>query len=198
MVKDLVESRRLIWLLILRDIPVRYRQSVLGYLCAVIPQIVTVGAFAMLNAWRVVPMGKTAVPYVIYAAWGISVWQLFAGCLSACTSSLAATGSLVTKVKFPRECIAIAAVGQPIFDFLIRLVSVFVVFAWYGILPSWNIIFLPLALFPIILLALGAGFVLSIANLANKDTGNALGTALTIGKFFTPCSTRRQCAGLSQ
>ena len=59
MVNDLVDSRRLIWLLILRDISVRYRQSVLGYLWAVIPQIVTVGAFAMLNAWRVMPMGKT-------------------------------------------------------------------------------------------------------------------------------------------
>jgi lipopolysaccharide transport system permease protein len=186
MVKDLVDSRRLIWLLILRDISVRYRQSVLGYLWAVIPQIVTVGAFAMLNAWRVVPMGKTAIPYVIYAAWGISVWQLFAGCLSACTSSLAAAGSLVTKINFPRECLVIAAIGQPIFDFLVRLVPVIIVFAWYGFMPSWTAIFLPLALGPVIFLALGFGFVLSIANLAIKDVGNALGTALTIGMFLTP------------
>jgi lipopolysaccharide transport system permease protein len=186
MVDDLVDSRRLIWLLILRDISVRYRQSVLGYLWAVIPQIVTVGAFAMLNAWRVVPMGKTAVPYVIYAAWGISVWQLFAGCLSSCTSSLASSGSLVTKINFPRETLVIAAIGQPIFDFLVRLVPVFAVFAWYGFSPSWSAVFLPLVLLPIICLALGTGFVLSIANLAIKDTGNALGTALTIGMFLTP------------
>jgi lipopolysaccharide transport system permease protein len=186
MVNELAGSRRLIWLLILRDISVRYRQSVLGYLWAVIPQVVTVGAFAMLNAWRVVPMGKTAVPYVIYTAWGISVWQLFAGCLSACTSSLAAAGSLVTKVNFPRECLVIAAIGQPIFDFLIRLVPVIAVFTWYGFTPSWSAIFLPLALCPVILLALGAGFVLSIANVAIKDTGNALGTTLTIAMFLTP------------
>jgi lipopolysaccharide transport system permease protein len=186
MVKDLLDSRRLIWLLILRDISIRYRQSLLGYLWAVIPQIVTVGAFAMLNAMRVVPMGKTAIPYVIYAAWGISVWQLFAGCLSACTSSLAAAGSLVTKINFPRECLVIAAIGQPIFDFLVRLVPVIVVFAWYGFTPSWSAIFLPLVLCPVIFLALGLGFVLSIANLAIKDAGNALGTALTIGMFLTP------------
>ena len=186
MVNDLVDSRRLIWLLILRDISVRYRQSVLGYLWAVIPQIVTVGGFAMLNAWRVMPMGETVIPYVIYAAWGISVWQLFAGCLSACTSSLAAAGSLVTKINFPRECLVIAAIGQPIFDFLVRLVPVIVVFIWYGFTPSWGVIFLPLALGPVIFLALGVGFVLSIANLAIKDTGNALGTALTLGMFLTP------------
>jgi len=186
MVNDLVNSRRLIWLLIRRDISVRYRQSVLGYLWAVIPQIVTVGAFAMLNAWRVVPMGKTAVPYVIYAAWGISVWQLFAGCLSACTTSLSSSGSLVTKINFPREAVVIAAIGQPIFDFLVRLVPVTAVLVWYGFAPSWGVIFLPLALSPVIFLALGLGFVLSIANLAIRDTGNALGTALTIGMFLTP------------
>jgi lipopolysaccharide transport system permease protein len=186
MVNELVDSRRLIWLLILRDISVRYHQSVLGYVWAVIPQIVTVGAFAALNAWRVVPMGETVIPYVIYAAWGISVWQLFAGCLSACTSSLAAAGSLVTKINFPRECLVIAAVGQPIFDFLVRLVPLIVVFAWYGFRPSWSAIILPVTLVPVIFLALGLGFVLSIANLAIKDIGNALGTALTIGMFLTP------------
>jgi lipopolysaccharide transport system permease protein len=186
MVKELVNSRRLIWLLILRDISVRYRQSVLGYVWAMIPQIVTVGAFAILNAWRVVPMGKTAIPYVIYAAWGISVWQLFAGCLSACTTSLAAAGSLVTKINFPRECLVIAAIGQPIFDFFVRLVPVLAVFAWYGVTPSWSTMFLPLVLCPVILLGVGFGFILSIANLAIKDTGNALGTALTIGMFLTP------------
>jgi len=183
---DIVGSRRLIWLLILRDISVRYRQSLLGYLWAVVPQIATVAAFAILNAMRVVPMGKTAVPYVIYAAWGISVWQLFAGCLSACTSSLTAAGSLVTKINFPRECVVIAAVGQPIFDFLVRLVPVVAIFVWYDFAPSWSTILLPFALFPIILLALGVGFVLSIANLAIKDTGSALGTAITIAMFLTP------------
>ncbi len=186
MIIDLASSRRLIWLLILRDISVRYRQSLLGYVWAVIPQIVTVGAFAMLNAWRVVPMGKTVIPYVAYALWGISVWQLFAGCLSACTASLTAAGSLVTKINFPRECVVIAAIGQPVFDFLVRLVPVFGVFAWYGVTPSWGLIFLPFMLLPVILLSVGVGFILSIANVAIKDTGNALGTALTIGMFLTP------------
>jgi lipopolysaccharide transport system permease protein len=186
MFNELVASRRLIWLLIMRDISVRYRQSMLGYVWAVIPQIVTVGAFTVLNAWRVVPMGKTTIPYVIYAAWGISVWQLFAGCLAACTTSLAAAGSLVTKINFPREAVVIAAVGQPIFDFLVRIVPVFAVFVWYGFTPSWGFIVVPLVLIFVILLAVGLGLILSITNLAIRDTGNALGTALMIGMFLTP------------
>jgi lipopolysaccharide transport system permease protein len=186
MVKELAESRRLIWLLILRDISVRYRQSMLGYVWAVVPQIATVGVFAFLHASRVLPIGATRIAYVAYALWGISVWQLFAGCLSNCTTSLVSSGSLVTKVNFPRESLVIAALGQPVFDFFVRLVPVVAVFIWYGVTPSWGIIFVPFVLMPIMLLALGLGFVLSIANLVIRDTGNALGTVLTIGMFLTP------------
>jgi lipopolysaccharide transport system permease protein len=60
------------------------------------------------------------------------------------------------------------------------------VFIWYGVVPSWGVIFIPLALIPVMLLALGFGFILSIANLVIRDTGNALGTVLTFGMFFTP------------
>ena len=102
MFAELTESRRLIWLLMLRDISVRYKQSMLGYVWAVIPQLATVGVFAFLHASRVLPIGGTRIAYVAYALWGISVWQLFAGCLSSCTTSLVSSGSLVTKVNFPR------------------------------------------------------------------------------------------------
>jgi len=186
MLIELAESRRLIWLLILRDLSVRYRQSILGYVWAIIPQIATVGVFAFLHASRVLPIGGTRIAYVAYALWGISIWQLFAGCLSSCTTSLVSSGSLVTKVNFPREALVIAALGQPVFDFFVRLVPVVAVFIWYGVTPSWGIIFLPFVLMPVMLLALGLGFVLSIANLVIRDTGNALGTVLTIGMFLTP------------
>jgi lipopolysaccharide transport system permease protein len=182
----LVASRRLIWLLVCRDITVRYRQSILGYLWAVVPQIATVAAFAYLHAAKVLPMGGTKIPYVAYTVWGISVWQLFAASLSACTSSLASSGSLVTKVNCQRETLVIAALGQPGFDFLLRLVPVVAVFAWYGISPAWTVVFVPFVLSAILLLALGLGFVLSITNLVIRDTGNALGTMLTLGMFLTP------------
>jgi lipopolysaccharide transport system permease protein len=92
----------------------------------------------------------------------------------------------VTKVNCQREALVIAALGQPIFDFLVRLVPVFTVFVWYGITPSWTIVFIPFVLLAILLLALGLGFVLSITNLVIRDTGNALGTLLTLGMFLTP------------
>lgn len=186
MFQELADSRRLIWLLIQRDISVRYRQSILGYIWAVIPQLATVSVFAFLHASRVMPIGGTRIAYVAYALWGVSIWQLFAGCLASCTSSLVASGSLVTKVNFPRETLVVAALGQPAFDFVVRLLPVVAVFVWYDVAPSWGIVFIPLVLLPIMLLALGLGFILSIVNLVIRDTGNALGTVLTIGMFLTP------------
>ena len=186
MLADLISSRRLIWLLVLRDLSARYRHSFLGYGWAILPQIATVAVFGFLQASRVLPIGNTRIPYLAYALWGMSVWQLFAGCVSNCTGSLSSSGSLVTKVNFPREALVIAAVGQPILDFLIRLVPIFAVFMWYDVVPSWRTMFVPVVLVPIVLLALGLGFILSIANLVIRDTGNAVGMVLTVGMFLTP------------
>ena len=186
MFQELLENRRLIWLLIVRDVSVRYRQSILGYVWAIVPQVATVAVFAFLHSTRVLPVGETKIPYIAYSLWGISVWQLFAGCLTSCANSLTASGSLVTKINLPRETLVVAALGQPVFDFLVRLIPVVAVFFWCSVLPAWQIIFMPLVLAPMVLLAVGLGFVLSISNLVIRDTTNALSTVLTIAMFLTP------------
>lgn len=184
--RDLLSSRELIWRLVLRDISARYRQSALGYLWAILPTIATVTIFAFLTSSRTIPIGETPMPYVAYALWNIGVWQLFTSCLISCTNSLVGAGSLVSKVKFPKEALVIAALGQPLFDFLIRLVPVTLVFTWYGVTLSWQAIFLPLILAPAVLLALGLGLLFSIINLVLRDIGNALGVILTFGIFLAP------------
>ena len=186
MVGDLARSRELIWRLILRDLSVRYRQSLLGYTWALLPPVVMVAIFAFLSRTRVLPIGETSLPYVAYALWSIGVWQLFSGCLQACTHSLVSAGPLVTKINFPKEALLIGALGQPVFDFLIRLIPVIIVFIWQGVVPAWQALFLPLFLVPVILLALGVGFFLAIGNLLLRDIGNALGLVLAFGMFLAP------------
>lgn len=185
-INEFLNSRELIWRLILRDIAARYRQSMFGYLWAVLPSIVTVIVFAALTQSQTIPVAETALPYVAYALWSISVWQLFAGCLSACTNSLVSAGSLVSKVNFPKEALVIAAMGHPLLDFMIRLVLVAFVFIWYGVPFKAQMIFVPFILLPAILLAIGLSFVLSIINLVLRDIGSILGVTLTFGMFLTP------------
>ena len=183
---QLWNSRGLIWRFIYRDIAVRYRQSFLGYIWAVLPQIATVALFTYLSQHRVFDMGKTQLPYVIHALWSISVWQLFASCLLGSTTSLAGAGSLVTKINFPKETLILASVGQSFFDFLIRLIPIIIVMFWFSFIPSWEIVFIPFILLAIILFALGIGFILSIVNLIIRDAANAISIFLTFGIFLAP------------
>ncbi len=185
-INEFLNSRELIWRLILRDIAARYRQSMFGYLWAVLPSIVTVIVFAALTQSQTIPVAETALPYVAYALWSISVWQLFAGCLSVCTNSLVSAGSLVSKVNFPKEALVIAGIGHPLLDFMIRLVLVAFIFIWYGVPFKAQMIFVPFILLPAILLAIGLSFVLSIINLVLRDIGSILGVTLTFGMFLTP------------
>jgi lipopolysaccharide transport system permease protein len=186
MLRDLVRSHELIWRLIVRDLSVRYRQSVLGYAWAILPPIVMVAVFTFLSRARVLTIGETSFPYVSYAIWSIGIWQLFSGSLQACTNSLTSAGSLVTKINFPKEALLFGAIGQPLFDFLVRLIPVIIVFIWQGVVPAWQALFLPFVFVPILLLALGFGFVLAIANLLLRDIGNALGIVLAFGVFLAP------------
>ena len=183
---EFLNSRELIWRLILRDIAARYRQSMLGYLWAVFPSIVTVIVFAVLTQSHTIHIAETSLPYVAYALWNINVWQLFAGCLTGCTNSLANAGSLVSKVNFPKEALVMAAIGHPLLDFMIRLVLVTIVFVWYGVPFKAQMSLVPFMLLPAILLAIGFGFFLSIINLLLRDIGNILGIALSFAMFLTP------------
>ncbi len=192
MTRELWSARELIWRLVYRDISARYRQSVLGYIWAILPPLVTVAIFTFLTSNRVLPIGEMPLPYPVFALWSIGVWQLFSQSLAACTNSLTNAGSLVTKINFPKETLVISAVGQPLIDFLIRLLPTIIVFFWYEIIPSLAALWIPILLIPVILMAIGLGFFFAIANLAIRDIGNAVGMALTFGMFAARYSIRHR------
>ena len=186
MFRDVIEYRDLLWGLTRRNISVRYRQSLFGYVWAVVPQIATAFIFVFLAENRVFAMGQPPMSYIIYVLWNISVWQLFSGCLLNSTLALSSAGTLVTKNSFPKETLIFASIGQPLFDFIIRLIPcIYFMFRLdYGL--HWEIIFIPVVLLVIILLALGTGFILSIANLVVRDVSNALSVVLMFGVFLAP------------
>jgi lipopolysaccharide transport system permease protein len=186
MLVNLWGSRELILRLAHRDYSVRYRQSVLGYVWAVAPQIITVAIFAFLARYRVFDMGQPALPYLVHALWSISVWQLFSVSLVNCTNSLITAGSLVTKINFPKESLVIASTGKACIDFAIRLIPVIAVMWWVGFTPSLSSLLIPLILLLVLLLAIGVGFILSVVNLVIRDMGNMVSMVMTFGMFLAP------------
>jgi homopolymeric O-antigen transport system permease protein len=182
----LAGHRQLAGRLFLRDFVARYKQSVLGYLWAVILPLSATGVFVFLSRAQILNVGEMEVPYPVYALLGLTIWQFFAGGIIACTQSIVLAGSMATKVNFPREIIVVVAYGHVVFDALIRLALVAVMFALFGVVPSWTVIFFPLAMAPLILLALGLGLVLSLLNALVRDTGNAVGLVTMLLLFITP------------
>jgi lipopolysaccharide transport system permease protein len=198
MAREVREGRWLTWQLFKRDFKAVYKQSVLGFLWVLIFPVVTLATFVLLTyAGKFVP-GEINVWYPIFALLGISFWQLFAVGLQSTTNSVTAAGSLIAKIKFPREALVFSAMGQAFVGFIIQIVLV-VVLVFYNNLylagvegtqdvfvPAWTTFLAPLAIIPLALLALGLGFILSLANGVVRDIGKGIGVITTFLMFVTP------------
>lgn len=186
MISELIASRELIWRLFLRDFLAKYKQAVLGISWAVIMPIIVVGVFVFMNRAGVLNVGKTSIPYPAFALVGLSLWQLFATGLIISTNSIVTGGSMVIKINFPKEALVISSVAQSIFEFLVRIFLIIIVFSYYKIIPAWTVIFIPLAVIPILLFTLAFGLMFSLLNCVARDTANmvTLGTSFLL--FITP------------
>jgi lipopolysaccharide transport system permease protein len=186
MVEELIASRELTWRLFLRDFSARYRQSILGYIWAIVPALVTTATFTWLNRAKVLPIAGTELPYPVFVLLGMTIWQLFANGLTGATQSLVNAGSLITKINFPRETLVLAAFGQSIFEFLIRMVLVAAAFVIFHVMPAWTVILIPLAMIPLCLFTLALGFIFSLLNGVMRDAGQIITFLLTFWMFLTP------------
>lgn len=186
MVKNIYESRELIWQLFLREFKSRYKQSLLGWAWIFLMPIVTMGTFLLLNISGVIKIGEIPVPYPIFGLLGFSLWQIFANGWSALTISVAGSGTLIRQINFPRETLVIASMGHIIIDFFIRFSLVLIVYLIYGLKPSFLTILMPIYCLPLIFLTLGLGFLSSILNSVVKDTKNFIEVGMSFFLFLMP------------
>lgn len=186
MIGEQIASRELTWRLFVRDLSAKYKQSMLGFLWAFLNPVATVAVFVLLSQSGVLDIGRTHIPYPAYALLGVTIWQLFATGLTAGAGSIVAGGSIVIKINFPKECLVVSAVGQSLFEFLIRLVLLAIVFIWYQIVPPWQTVFLPFVLLPLLALTLGLSLLLSLLNVVIRDVEKSLGIVTTLLLFLTP------------
>ena len=186
MLSELVDSHELVWRLFLRNFKAKYRQTVLGFLWALIMPLLAVGTFVFLNRAGVLNIGKVDIPYPAYALLGLTVWHIFAGGLRACSNSIVAGGSMVVKINFPKEALVLSSLGEAIVETLVRLALTAFVFAIYKVVPAWTAILFPLSLIPLLLFTLGLGFMLSLLNAVLRDVANIVSLSTTFLLFITP------------
>ena len=186
MVMELVATRELTWQLFLRDFSARYRQSALGLVWAILPVLVTTATFSWLSRANVLPVHKTILPYPVFLLVGMSVWQLFASGLANSTQALVSAAALITKINFPRETLIIAAFGQAVFEFLIRIVLLAAGFVLFHVTPHWTVILIPFAIIPLCLFTIGLGLIFGLINGVLRDAGQIVTFLLTFWMFLTP------------
>jgi lipopolysaccharide transport system permease protein len=179
------EFRELLFFLTWRDIKVRYRQTALGVLWALLQPLLAMLVFSLFFG-RLANVSSDGVPYALFNLAGLVPWTFFAFGLNESANSLVGSRQLITKVYFPRLAIPLATVLAGAVDFAIGFVLLLVVMAVYGVFPGARV----LMILPLLLLgfttAFGAGLWLAALNVQYRDVRYVLPFLTQLWMFVTP------------
>jgi lipopolysaccharide transport system permease protein len=184
--RDLWDTRELLWMLAERDIRVRYKQAILGMAWAVLQPVTQMLLFTILfNRFAGISSGSE-LPYPLFSFSGLVAWNLFSSGLSHASESLVAGSNLVTKVYFPRAVLPLSAIGTAVVDFVICFPLVLALAWWLGVpLHATAPLALPVALLAA-LCAAALGLWTSALNLQYRDMRCALPFFMQLLVFVTP------------
>jgi lipopolysaccharide transport system permease protein len=166
--RDLWEYRELIYFLTWRDIKVRYKQTVLGAAWAIIQPFFTMVVFSLFFG-KLGKIPSDGIPYPIFCYAALVPWTFFANGLSQSSNSLVGSANLIQKVYFPRLVMPISSVISGMVDFVLAFVVLLGMMLYFGVVPTWNVVWLPLLLLLALTTALGVGLWLSALNVEYRD-----------------------------
>jgi len=165
--KELWRYKDLFYFMVWRDIKARYRQTVLGFAWAFIRPVASMGIFSIIFG-GLAKVPSDGVPYPIFSYAALVPWTYFSSAMTGSTDSLVGN-SLLSRVYFPRLIIPMTPVLANLLDFAIALSLIGVLMAWFSIMPTIDIIFLPLLVLLMILTASGIGMWLSAFAVQYRD-----------------------------
>ncbi len=182
---ELWRYRELFWFLALRDILVRYKQAVIGITWSILQPLFTMVVFSVIfGSLAKLPSDGVPYPLLIFAA--LRPWQFFAQSMSSSSQSIVGSASIISKVYFPRLIIPTSAVISGTIDFCISSVIFIGMMVWYQIVPTANIIYLPLFLILAFIAALGVGLWLSALNAEFRDVIYVVPFLVQAGQYISP------------
>jgi lipopolysaccharide transport system permease protein len=182
---DFWEARGLTFLLAQRDVRLRYRHSFVGIGWAVAQPLLTVATLVIFRAFMGVPESG-GIPYPLLTLSGLVAWTFLVHTLTQCSTSVLRSAAIATKVYFPRLVLPVSAALAAAADFLISVPLIPAMMVYYRIAPGTPILFLPLFLLQLLLLAGSLGIWLSILNVRFRDVTNALPFLTQLWFFLTP------------
>ena len=183
---DLWRYRELFLILAWRDVAVRYKQTLIGMLWAVIRPLLTMGVFTVVFGRIAGLPSDGSAPYALMVYAGMLPWYLFSAALAGAADSMIGNSSMVAKVYFPRMILPAAAIVTALVDFLISFSILVALMAWYGFAPGWRIALLPVFIVLAVVASLGPGLWIAALNVKYRDFRYVIPFILQIGLYVSP------------
>ncbi|MGH8543445.1 MAG: ABC transporter permease [Gammaproteobacteria bacterium] len=183
--RELWRYRELFYFFALRDVKIRYRQTLLGVLWAVVPPIFTMVVFSILFG-GIVKVPTDGMPYPVFYYAALLPWTYFQTTLGLSGNSLISNAHLITKIYFPRVILPVTPVLVGLLDFMIGFVLLIAMMLFYEIVPTWRLMLWPVLLFLLALLTFTLGMFLSALNVKYRDVKYVIPFFIQLLLFITP------------
>jgi lipopolysaccharide transport system permease protein len=183
---ELWHYRELFRALAMRDLSVRYKQTVLGVAWALVRPVLAMVIFTVVFGRIAKLPSEGTAPYALMVFAAMLPWSIFSSSLTDASASLTTNANLISKVYFPRLIVPIATIGVAIADFLIGLGMLVVMMIWFQFLPGWRIIFLPIFVLLAIMTSLGPSLLLSALNVKYRDFRFIVPFIVQFGLYISP------------
>jgi lipopolysaccharide transport system permease protein len=183
--KDLWTYHELLYFLTLRQIKVRYKQTVLGFAWAVIQPFAMMVVFSLFFG-NLLNVPSEGIPYPLFSYAALLPWNLFAQGITLSSNSLVTDSNLVKKVYFPRLVMPLSGILPPLVDFAIAFLVLLGLMFYFGYVPTVRMLCLPAFIILAMMTALGAGLWLSAINAKYRDVGYVIPFLVQLWLFASP------------
>jgi lipopolysaccharide transport system permease protein len=183
--RELWNYRELLSSFTWRDVKIRYKQTALGFLWAIIQPLFMMLIFTVFFG-RLAKIPSDGIPYPLFVLAALLPWTLFAEGITRSTSSMITNANIMTKVYFPRLIMPLSGILSPLVDFVFSFLILVIMMALYGFIPTLNIIFLPLFILLALATSLGIGLWLSALNVQYRDFQYTIPFLIQLGLFASP------------
>jgi lipopolysaccharide transport system permease protein len=183
---DLWRYRELFLILAWRDVAVRYKQTVIGIVWAFVRPFMTMVVFTVVFGSLAKLPTEGAAPYAVMVFAGLLPWTLASSVLSEASSSVIGNANLISKVYFPRLIVPLSTVMVALIDFLVSLVILAGLMLWYGVMPGWQILLLPVFVLLALLAAIGPAIWAASLIVKYRDFRFIIPFVVQVGLYVSP------------
>lgn len=186
--KELYNYRDLLYMLVKREVNVLYKQTLLGFAWAIVKPLLQMVVFTLVFG-RLVNfqnMLDNGLPYAVFSFAALVPWTYFSTALTSASGSLISNSGILTKVYFPRMIAPMTNVIAKLLDFAIALIVLFGMLLFYGITPTLSLLYLPLMVLLMVMLALGMSLWLSALSITYRDVQQLMAFVVQLLMFGAP------------